>query len=315
MLTDIIVVSVLLLLALFFLPPCIFFVNEKERAIVTRLGKFRYIAEAGPHFKLWFFDAVSGTLSLRVEQLDVPVESKAKDNVFVTLMIAVQHQVIEGKVKEAFYSLTNAEEQIKAYVFDVVRAQVPLLTLEELFEKKEEIATAVKESLSATMDEYGFKIVNVLVNDITPDEGVKEAMNDVRAAEQRKKQAEYNAEAAKITVIAEAEAQKQSKILHGEGIAGQREAIAKGLRASIDEVKGGAPDVSEETVLAILMMNQHLDTMRDIGGNSRTNVVFLDSSPGASTDLQEKIRNGLLQADAAGIGQSGKQTKKEAAAN
>lgn len=277
----------------------LFTVEQQTAAIVERFGRFRKIATAGLNWKIPLIDSVAGRLSLRVQQLDVNVESKASDDVFVVLTIAVQYFVIEGKVKEAFYRLTNPHQQIESFVFDLVRAEVPKMTLDEVFQKKDAIAQAVKDELSETMDQYGYGIVKALVNDIDPDRRVKDAMNEVRAAERQREAAIQKGEAAKILRVKEAEGEAESKRLQGEGLASQRKAIAEGLRQSVDLVTAGATGVDEHTVINLLLLVQYMDTLRDIAANTRSNTLFLPHSPGALGELFEQIRNSVLVAEAA----------------
>jgi len=276
----------------------LFTVEQQTAAIVERFGRFRKIAGAGLNWKLPLIDKVAGRLSLRVQQLDVNVESKASDDVFVVLTIAVQYYVIEDKVKEAFYRLTNPHQQIESFVFDLVRAEVPKMTLDEVFQKKDAIAQAVKDELSETMDQYGYGIVKALVNDIDPDHRVKDAMNEVRAAERQREAAIQKGEAAKILRVKEAEGEAESKRLQGEGLAAQRKAIAEGLRQSVDLVTAGATGVDEQTVINLLLLVQYMDTLKDIAANTRSNTLFLPHSPGALGDLFQQIRNAVLVAEA-----------------
>ena len=277
----------------------LFTVEQQTAAIVERFGRFHRIGEAGLNQKLPLIDRVAGRLSLRVQQLDVNVESKASDDVFVVLAIAVQYYVIEEKVKEAFYRLTNPHQQIESFVFDLVRAEVPKMTLDEVFQKKDAIAQAVKDELSETMDQYGYGIVKALVNDIDPDHRVKDAMNEVRAAERQREAAIQKGEAAKILRVKEAEGEAESKRLQGEGLASQRKAIAEGLRQSMDLVTAGASGVDEQTVINLLLLVQYMDTLKDIAANTRSNTLFLPHSPGALGELFEQIRNSVLVAEAA----------------
>jgi len=276
----------------------LFTVEQQTAAIVERFGRFRRIATAGLNWKIPLIDSVAGRLSLRVQQLDVNVESKASDDVFVVLAIAVQYYVIEEKVKEAFYRLTNPHQQIESFVFDLVRAEVPKMTLDEVFQKKDAIAQAVKDDLSETMDQYGYGIVKALVNDIDPDHRVKDAMNEVRAAERQREAAIQKGEAAKILRVKEAEGEAESKRLQGEGLAAQRKAIAEGLRQSVDLVTAGAIGVDEQTVINLLLLVQYMDTLKDIAANTRSNTLFLPHSPGALGELFDQIRNSVLVAEA-----------------
>ena len=233
------VIGVLLLLLLIWIAfSAIFTVNQQTAAVIEHFGRFHRIAEAGLHFKIPIVQRIRERTSLRVQQLDVRVESKSQDNVFVELAIAVQYNVKPDGIQDAVYRLTNHQRQIEAYVFDVVRAEVPKKTLEEVFEDKETIALAVSEQLTEQMSRYGYEIANVLVNDINPDARVKAAMNQVQAASREREAAFQLAEAQRITIVKQAEAEAERSKLQGEGLANQRKAIAEGLRESVELVRG-----------------------------------------------------------------------------
>ena len=236
-----IVLLIIALFAIITLFLAIYTVEQQTGAVVQRLGKFIVVAPPGLHFKIPWIDQIAGRVNLRIRQLDVDVESKTKDNVFVRVTVAVQFRVPEEHVYDAFYRLNRPEEQITAYVFDVVRAEVPRLTLDEVFERKEDVADSVQNNLAQVMTDFGYFIVNALVTDIDPDSGVKTAMNTIQAQERLRVAAEHEAEADKIRVVKAAEAEAASKALQGQGIADMRRAIATGLRESVEEVQAGVP--------------------------------------------------------------------------
>ncbi len=245
---------ILALVALVVVATGLFTVEQQTAAVIERFGKFLRIADARLNLKIPIIDAIRDRVSLRVQQLNVSVESKSKDNVFVSLAIAVQYQVKPGAVQDAVYTLTDHAQQIEAYVFDVVHAQVPNMILEAVFENKDSIATAVDEALTEKMDMYGYRIVNVLVNDINPDELVKVAMNEVQAASRQREAAEQRAEGARITLVKQAEAEAESKQLQGQGLANQRKAIAQGLRESVELLRGGGAQIDERLVMEQLLL-------------------------------------------------------------
>lgn len=274
-----------------------FTVEQQTAAIVERLGKFIRIARPGLNFKIPFIDQVAGDESLRVQQLDVEVQTKTRDNVFVTVVVAVQYQVMPDRVYEAFYKLDNPDEQITAYVFDVVRASIPKMDLDDVFEKKDEVAISVKSQLEATMAEFGFDIVRALVTDIDPAEEVKKAMNDINAAQRARVAASERGEADRILKVKAAEAESQSKKLQGEGIAAQRRAIVDGLRESVHEFQTAVAGATPQDVMALVLMTQYFDTLKELGANANTNTVLIPHSPGSLTDLQSQIRNAMITAD------------------
>ncbi len=280
----------------------IFTVEQQTGSVIERFGKFVRIAEAGLNVKIPFVEVIRERVSLRVQQLDVQVESKSKDNVFVNLAIAVQYQVKIDAVRDAVYQLTDHQQQVQAYVFDVVRAQVPNMTLEAVFENKDSIATAVDSELTEKMDQYGYKIVNVLVNDINPDSRVKIAMNEVQAASREREAAEQRAEGARITLVKQAEAEAESKRLQGEGLANQRKAIAAGLRESVELMRQATGEpLDDRLVMDQLLLVQWMDTQKEIAANNRATVIFLPNNPGAVSDIAEQIRISMLSVQAADL--------------
>jgi len=268
----------------------IFTVKQQSCAIIERFGKYHRIAKSGLHFKIPIIDNISTKLSLRIKQLDVSVETKTKDNVFVNLVVAVQYRVLPEKVYEACYMLQEPEQQIKAFVFDLVRAQVPLLVLDDVFAKKDDIANAVKAELEEQMAEFGYGIIKALVTDVNPDANVKAAMNEINTAQRLRIAATEKGEADKIMKIKQAEAEADSSILHGKGIAGQRQAIIEGLGESVEEFVKQIPGTSPARVMDMVLMIQYIDTLKEIGGNSKSNVVFVPHSPGNVSDLATQIR-------------------------
>lgn len=275
-----------------------FFVVEQQRAvIVERFGKFVRIATAGLNFKIPLVDRVAGRVSLKVQQLDVRAETKTKDNVFVHVIVSVQYYVLPQKVYDAFYQLNDPAVQINSYVFDVVRARVPKISLDELFEKKDEIAIAVKEELNETMVNFGFEILNALVTDIEPDTKVKEAMNEINAAQRLRVAALEKGEAEKIIKVKAAEAEADSKALQGKGIADQRKAIIEGLKTSVEDFQQSVKGATSQDVMNLVLLTQYFDTIKELGENSKTNTILLPHSPGGMTDLSQQIRDAMIVAN------------------
>ncbi len=271
----------------------IFIVHEKSEKVIQRFGKHQRLAKPGLRFRIPIIDQIAATISLRIQEMIVHVETKTRDNVFVRMDIAVQYRVEDSF--RAFYELNNPEDQIQSYVFDVVRAQVPLLVLDAVFEAKDEVANAVKSELSEAMDEFGYTIIKALVTDIDPASEVKDSMNRINAAERLKIAAQSEAEAEKIRVVKAAEAQAESKRLQGEGIAAQRKAIANGLRESTEAVKAAMHGVSEQEVMKVLLLTQHYDTMEAMSKHSSTRTIFVNPSPGGLGDIAEQISRGVMQ--------------------
>jgi len=261
-------------------------------AILNQFGKFWKVAEPGMTFAPCCAGiSVAGMMTLRVRQLDVSVETKTKDDVFVTFRISVQYQVAEGKAYAAFFRLADPARQISAYVCDVVRSTVPKLNLDQVFETKEEIATAVCDELSKTMTEIGYSIKEALVTDIEIDNRVKNAMNEINAAQRMRMAAVEKAEAEKIISVKAAEAEAESKHLAGLGLARQRKAIADGLRDSVTAF-GDVPEASHQEIMDLLLITQYFDTLKELGEHSLSSTIFLPHSPGSVGDVAEQIRLG-----------------------
>jgi regulator of protease activity HflC (stomatin/prohibitin superfamily) len=287
----------LLLAAIALLAATLFTVEQRTIAIVQRLGRF--LREAGPglHAKIPFIDTVSGRINLRVQQLDVRIETKTEDNVFVQMVVAVQYYVLPEKVYDAFYKLADATRQITSFVFDVVRARVPKIKLDDVFEKKDEIADIVKSELAQVMDGFGYGILKALVTDIEPDARVKEAMNEINAAQRMRVAATERGEAERILKVKAAEGDAQSKALQGRGIADQRQAIVAGLRDSVDEFRRSVPGTTAKDVMNLVLMTQYFDMLKEIGASSRTNAILIPHSPGHLATLTEQMRNAMMEAD------------------
>lgn len=282
-----------------------FTVEQQSAAAVERFGKFVRTAPAGLNFKVPFIDRVARRLSLRVQQLDVKVETKTADDVFVHVVVSIQYYVLEGKLFEAFYKLANPQAQINSYVFDVVRARVPKIKLDDVFANKDDIANAVKAELSDAMDDFGYGIVKALVTDIDPDQKVKEAMNEINAAQRLRQAAQEKGEAEKVLKVKAAEADAEAKKLQGQGIADQRAAIVKGLRDSVSQFKEAVPGASEEAVLSLIVTTQYFDTLKEMAANGRMNTILLPHSPAAVGDIQKQLRDAIIQGNAVAESQKG----------
>ena len=269
-----------------------FTVKQETAAIVERMGKFHSVRHSGLQLKIPFIDQISKRLNLRIQQLDVIIDTKTLDNVFVKMKVSVQYQVIRTNVKDAYYRLENPEGQITSYVFDVVRAEVPKMKLDDVFVRKDDIAIAVKGELQGAMESYGYDIIKALVTDIDPDEQVKHAMNRINAAEREKTAAEYESEAQRIRIVAVAKAEAESKKLQGQGIADQRREIAKGLEESVrmlNKVNIGSQEAS-----SLIVVTQHYDTLQSIGANNRSNLVLLPNSPTSASNMLNDMMAAMI---------------------
>jgi regulator of protease activity HflC (stomatin/prohibitin superfamily) len=291
------VLSFLGIIVLFTVLGSFFTVQTAQVAIITRFGRFLRVADPGLNWKWPFIDAVAARMSLRVNQITLTMETKTKDNVFVTIPISVQNRVRPEKAFDAFYKLSNPVAQIQSYVEQVILGHVPGMTLDEVFASQSGIAAAVKQELDADMAGFGYEIVNVLVTDIVPDAKVKSAMNDINAAQREQVAATARGEAEKILVVKKAEAEAASKALQGEGIANQRRAIIAGLQGSIEQFQKVVGGTSTSEVMQLVLVTQYFDTIKSIGEMDKTNTLFLSHSPGAVKDISDQVLQSMLIAD------------------
>ncbi|MDB2599305.1 SPFH domain-containing protein [Flavobacteriaceae bacterium] len=269
--------ALLLLFGIFFI------INQQTAGVIERFGKFHSIRQSGLQLKIPVIDRIAGKLSLKIQQLDVIIETKTKDDVFVKLKVSVQYKVIKEKVYDAFYKLDFPHEQITSYVFDVVRAEVPKMILDDVFLKKDDIAIAVKSELNVAMMEYGYDIIKTLVTDIDPDAQVKEAMNRINASEREKVAAQFEGDAARILIVEKAKAEAESKRLQGRGIADQRREIARGLEESVSVLN--KVDINSQEASALIVVTQHYDTLQSIGQETNSNLILLPNSPQAGSEM------------------------------
>ena len=300
---DIVLLILLALVAIVLLSLILgsfFTVNTAQVAVITRFGKFLRTADAGLNWKTPYIDSVAGIVSLRVNQITLTMETKTRDNVFVTIPISVQNRVRPEKVFDAFYKLSDPVAQIKSYVEQVILGHVPGLTLDEVFASQSSIAAAVKQELDSDMAAFGYEIVNVLVTDIVPDAKVKSAMNDINAAQREQVAATARGEADKILVVKKAEAEAESKALQGQGIANQRKAIIEGLQTSVEQFQRAVEGATAKEVMQLVLVTQYFDTLKSIGENDKTSTLFLPHSPAAVKQVSDQILESMLVAQHSG---------------
>jgi regulator of protease activity HflC (stomatin/prohibitin superfamily) len=292
MTTSNIVYIILFIIGIGLLGDSFLVVKQKTAVIIERFGRLHSIRFSGLSFKLPIVDRLAAKQNLKIQQLDVDVETKTKDNVFVNAKVSVQYQIIREKVAESYYKLENPKIQIESYVFDVVRSEIPKLILDEVFSNKNVVAESIKHALTDSMEGFGYTIRNSLITDLQPEGSVKEAMNRINATEREKDAARNEADAQKIKLVRIAEADAESKRLQGEGLANQRKEIAKGIRESIETIKECGVD--EEEVMTLLLVTQHYDAIQDVAKNSVTNTVMLNYSPSGISDVATQIREAVL---------------------
>ena len=288
-------IPILFVIFLFLLFGTVFTVKQQTTAIVERFGKFVRINQAGLQFKIPLIERLAGRVNLKIQQLDVIVETKTKDDVFVQLKISVQFQILKQKVYDAFYKLQNPHEQITAFIFDTVRAEVPKMKLDDVFEKKDDIALAIQRELKEAMLNYGYDIVKALVTDIDPDSQVKAAMNRINAAEREKVAAQYEGDAQRIIIVEKAKAEAESKRLQGQGIANQRREIARGLEESMDVLNRAG--INSQEASALIIITQHYDTLQAVGERNSSNLIMLPNTPTAASNMLNDMTASLIAAN------------------
>lgn len=290
---GIVILLVVIFLAILLLISSIYVVRQQSVAIIERFGRYQKTSSSGMNFRIPFgIDKIAARVQLRLLQSDIVVETKTQDNVFVTMNVATQYRVNENNVTDAYYKLMRPESQIKSYIEDALRSSVPKLTLDELFEKKDEIALEVQKQVAEEMSTYGYIIVKTLITKVEPDAEVKQSMNEINAAQRKRVAAQELAEADKIKIVTAAEAEAEKDRLHGVGIAEQRKAIVDGLADSIKELKGANVELTEEQIMSILLTNQYLDTLNNFADKQGNNTIFLPANP----DGVESIRTQILSA-------------------
>ncbi|WNH08642.1 SPFH domain-containing protein [Thalassobellus suaedae] len=298
---------IIIFLGLIILISSFFIVKQQTAAIIERFGRFQIIRQSGLQLKIPLVDKVAGRLSLKIQQLDVIIETKTLDDVFVKLKVSVQYKVIREKVYDAFYKLDYPHDQITSYVFDVVRAEVPKMKLDDVFVKKDDIAIAVKTELNDAMMEYGYDIIKTLVTDIDPDAQVKAAMNRINAADREKTAAQYEGDAARILIVEKAKAEAESKRLQGQGIADQRREIARGLEESVDVLN--RVGINSQEASALIVVTQHYDTLQAIGQETNSNLILLPNSPQAGSNMLNDMVASFTASNQ--IGEAMKEAKKK----
>ena len=276
------------------MPNTFFIVPQQNVYIIERFGRYARVSTSGLNLKIPFIEKIAYKLSLRVQQLNVKVETKTKDNVFVNIIVSVQYLVNKDKIYEATYKLTSVKDQISSYIYDVVRAEVPKLELDEVFERKDDLSLAIKKELGEVMDNFGYIILKAPVTDVDPAKNVKEAMNEINAAKRLKEAAKEKAEAEKIKVVKQAEAEAESKKLQGKGIADQRMAIIEGLKQSIEDFQSSLGIDSANEVMNLVLLTQYFDTLKDIGINSNLNTILIPHSPGVLKDIHAQLRDAII---------------------
>lgn len=288
------IIIILSVLTIIFFFSLLFTVDQQSAVLIERFGKFQRVAFPGLNWKLPFIEQRAGKLSLRVKQIDVEVETKTLDNVFLTLVTSVQYRILNDKIYEAFYTLDHPEAQIRSFIFDVVRARVPEIKLDDVFSKKDDIANSVQEELKEIMNTFGYNITKTLVTDIQPDSKVKAAMNEINESQRLRIAATERAEAEKILKVKQAEAEAESKMLQGKGMAAQRKAIMEGLKESLEEFQKQIHTTNTQEVMNLILMTQYFDTLKEMSTHGNMNTILLPHSPASLSDLHQQLRDAIV---------------------
>lgn len=288
------IMGAMLIIALVIIASGIFTVNQQEAALIERLGKYKHVALAGLNFKIPIIDWVAGKVSLRVQQLNVEIDTKTKDNVIVQIQVSVQYRIKQDGIYDAFYKLEDPKQQITAYVLDLVRSEIPTMILDDVFEKKDSVADAVSKDLTKTMQDFGYEIVKALVTNIELEEKVKNAMNEINEQQRLQVAAQAKGEAEKILIVKRAEAEAESKKLQGEGTANQRKAIVDGLRQSVDEFQKAVSGVTAADVMQLVLVTQYFDTLKEIGANNKSSTILLPHAPSGVKDMASQLQESII---------------------
>ena len=287
-------IAVIVLLGLSIVLGSFFTVETAQVAIVQRLGKFARVAGPGLNWKTPYLETVVRRLSMKVQQFDVQVETKTQDNVFVQIPVSIQYKIMPDAVEAAFYKLSDPVKQIESMVYNVVLGHVPKMKLDDTFLNQADIASDLRDNLDASMKEYGYSIVKVLISDIVPDQKVKAAMNDINAAQREREATVSRAETNKMLLVKQAEAEAESKRLQGEGIANQRKAIITGLKDSVEDFAKTVPGSTPQDVMQLVLMTQYFDTLKEIAANDHSNTILIPHTPNTLTDIYSQIRNAII---------------------
>ena len=273
-----------------------FTVDHQTRRVVTCFGKFARVASPGPNFKWPLIESVSGPISLRVTQLTLSELTYTDKGTSVTIEANIQYVVGEDdqSVSLAFYKLTDPGPQIRSHVASSIRGVVPKMTLESVQANQADIANHVKEELIHTMQQYGYKITDVLVTKADPNKSVVDANNEKYASEQAKVTAENLAAANYTRVVQSAKADAEAMKAHGQGVAGEREAIVKGLQQSVKEFELAVEGTTAKDAMALLAYQQYLETLSKLAQSGQSKVIFVPSGAGASSEVMTQIRNALV---------------------
>lgn len=291
-------VSVIILIAILiaFFAASVFIVPQQQAYIVERFGKFQSVMFAGIHMRIPFVDRIAMKTNMRVSQLNVKLETKTLDNVFVTVVASTQFRVNPENVATAYYELRDPAGQLRSYMEDALRSAIPALTLDDAFARKDDVAADVQKTVGNEMSRFGFTVVKTLITAIDPSPQVKHAMDSINAAQREKEATRQRAEAQRIQIETQAAAEAEKTRLQGEGQANYRREIANGIVDQIKSLQAVGMNIGD--VNNVVLFNQYLDVMRSLAESDNAKTVVLPAStPGGYQELYEQTTKAMLTAN------------------
>ena len=287
---------VLIVIVVLLLCSALYVVPQQQAYIIERFGKFHKVQYAGLRMKIPFVDRIAQKTNMRVSQLNVKLETKTLDNVFVTVVASTQFRVAPESVATAYYELQDPAGQLRSYMEDALRSAIPALTLDDAFARKDDVAADVQKTVGTEMSRFGFTVVKTLITAIDPSPQVKNAMDSINAAQREKEATRQRAEAQRIQIETQAAAEAEKTRLQGEGQANYRREIANGIVDQIKSLQAVGMDITD--VNNVVLFNQYLDVMRSLSESQNTKTVVLPAStPGGYSDLYSQITQALATAD------------------
>ena len=294
-----IIAVIILALIVVLLVASIFIVPQQQAYIIERFGKFHTVQFAGIHARMSIVDRIAMKTNMRVNQLNVQLETKTLDNVFVTVVASTQFRVNPNDVATAYYELRDPAGQLRSYMEDALRSAIPALTLDDAFARKDDVAFDVQKTVGNEMSRFGFTVVKTLITAIDPSPQVKNAMDSINAAQREKEATRQRAEANRIQIETQAQAEAEKTRLQGEGQANYRREIANGIVDQIKSLQAVGMNIGD--VNNVVLFNQYLDVMRSLAESDNAKTVVLPSStPGGYQDLYEQVTKAMLTANEAG---------------
>ncbi len=265
-------------------------VKQQTAYTVETFGKFSRVIYPGINIVIPLVENTARKINLSTMNLDFSILAITFDKVNISIDCTLIYKVIYQKVYQATYSLENPTASIKALVENTIRAFVATQTHEQTIQSRDEMTNFLMTHLTQKLEAFGFAIDSFQVRDIILPREITEAMSRVISSKRNQEAAFNEAQGKYILAVKEAEAQKETRRLQGEGLAAERDAIINGLSKSIHDMQQ-ATGASATAVMNIVLMNQYIDMMRTISndksGNTKT--VFINPSPNGMTDIMQQF--------------------------